>query len=292
MNFAWNRWINYLKSFDSLKAAVWKAVIAFGRVTRNNRDLPSFIIIGAQKAGTTSLFSYLSQHPELMPSIKKEIHFFDGGRYPWVDGNPRAEAWYRAQFPYQSSKTRRKKTFEASPFYLFNPETPRRIHAWMPEVKLIALLRNPSERAISHYFHGVRKDREPLAMQAAFEAEEARLEESLAKKDYESFAFRKYSYKLRGRYKEQLERYFEVFDRKQILVLCSESFFADPRHNLNKVCKFLGIAEEFALDNLAPANVGGNRSDVAPATYQYLNDYFKPYNEQLFEFLGERYNWP
>lgn len=129
-------------------------------------------------------------------------------------------------------------------------------------------------------------------MQAAFEAEEARLEESLAKKDYESFAFRKYSYKLRGRYKEQLERYFEVFDRKQILVLCSESFFADPRHNLNKVCKFLGIAEEFALDNLAPANVGGNRSDVAPATYQYLNDYFKPYNEQLFEFLGERYNWP
>ena len=129
-------------------------------------------------------------------------------------------------------------------------------------------------------------------MQAAFEAEESRLEDSLATNDYDSFAFRKHSYKSRGRYKEQLERYFEVFSKEQVLVLCSESFFEDPGRNLKKVYKFLGIAEDFEIENLEPANVGGNRSDVDPETYQYLDNYFKAYNEELFELLGERYNWP
>ncbi len=286
-----NDLIDYLKSFESLKALVWKAWISFNGLTRNRRDLPSFIIIGAQKAGTTSLFSYLSHHPELLPSIKKEIHFFDGARYPWRDDDPNAETWYRAQFPFQWSRKNRKKTFEASPFYLFNPATPGRIHAWMPDVKMIALLRNPSERAVSHYFHESRKGRETLEIQAAFEAEESRLAQALAAEDFDSFAFRKQSYKARGLYKEQLERYFDLFGREQVLVLCSEEFFADPAKCLKDVYRFLGIAEDFEIEDLAPANVAGNRTDVDLETYRYLDDYFEPHNEALFEFLGVRYPW-
>jgi hypothetical protein len=215
----------------------------------------------------------------------------DGARYPWRDEDPNAETWYRAQFPFQWSRKNRKQTFESSPFYLFNPATPGRIHAWMPNVKLIVLLRNPSERAVSHYFHESRKGRETQEIQVAFEAEESRLAQSLAAEDFESFAFRKQSYKARGRYQEQLERYFTLFAREQVLVLCSEDLFADPAKCLKDVYQFLEISEDFKIEDLTPANVAGNRTDVDPDTYRYLDDYFKPYNEALFEFLGVRYPW-
>ncbi|MEM1189495.1 MAG: sulfotransferase domain-containing protein [Pseudomonadota bacterium] len=291
MRLFFDKLIKYLKSFEALKSLVWRARIAFNGVTQSQRDLPSFIIIGAQKAGTTSLFSHLSQHPELLPSIKKEIHFFDGGRQPWKEGDSKAETWYRAQFPFQWSKKNRKKTFEASPFYLFNPNTPGRIHAWMPNVKLIALLRNPSERAVSHYFHESRKGREKLEMQAAFEAEESRIEQAVASADFESFPYKKCSYKTRGCYKDQLKRYFDLFGREQVLVLCSEDFFANPAQCLKDVYRFLGISEDFEIKDLAPANVAGNRTDVDQETYRYLDSYFEPHNEALFEFLGVRYPW-
>lgn len=116
------------------------------------------------KCGTTSLFYYLAQHPQLIPSATKEVHFFDGRvsleNDTWALGLP----WYRAHFPLKISMGDGKKAFEASPSYLFHPWAPERIHATLPNVKLIALLRNPAKRAVSHYLHERRKGRETLPL--------------------------------------------------------------------------------------------------------------------------------
>ncbi|MFO7955055.1 sulfotransferase family protein [Thioalkalivibrio sp.] len=143
----------------------------YGEATWSKRGLPDFIIIGAQKSGTTSLYAYLSQHPQLFPSSTKEVHFFDGGLDPSVDTFKKGMPWYRAHFPLRKNMGANQRTFEASPLYIFNPLAPERIANVVPNVKIIALLRNPTERAISHFFHERRRGREPLAIDEALEKE-------------------------------------------------------------------------------------------------------------------------
>ena len=166
--------------------------------TSASRVLPEFIIIGAQKAGTTSLFYYLSQNPNLAPSIKKEVHYFDGGLDPNQDDFLKGESWYRAHFQRTKEIQATGIPFEATPSYLFHPEVPQRINQLIPDVKMLVLLRNPTDRAISHYFHEKRKNRENLSIKEAFEKEEERLKPILEKCDYKNPGFFRYSYKLRG----------------------------------------------------------------------------------------------
>ena len=98
--------------------------------------MPDFIIIGAMKSGTTSLFHYLRQHPSLTPSYKKEVHFFDGGRKPSADNYEKGKSWYQSHFPLKWSVRNDRKTFEASPLYIFNPLAPQRIYELLPDAKL------------------------------------------------------------------------------------------------------------------------------------------------------------
>ena len=143
------------------------------------RALPDFIIIGAQKCGTTTLFDLLEQHPLLAPSYKKEIHYFDGGLDPRIDTFKKGLSWYRGHFPLKSGKL----TFEASPLYLFNSLCAERIKRAVPDVKLIVLLRNPTDRAISHYFHSLRAGDERLGIAEALKSEERRLERLIQEKN-------------------------------------------------------------------------------------------------------------
>jgi hypothetical protein len=266
---------------DQIRLATWQA-----------RELPHFIIIGAQKGGTTSLYFYLSQHPQLVPSFKKEVHFFDGGTDPDVDSFSKGMPWYRAHFPLRFALGRLRRTFEASPLYLYSPLAPRRIHEHMPRVKLIALLRNPTDRAIAHYFHERRKHREPLPLLEALQQEEERLGPALEQGDYKSAAYRHCSYKRRGLYKLQLERYFKFFSREQMLILSSESFFAHPRASLKRLFEFVDVNSEARIPDLTPRNVGANRGQINPGVLEYLDNYFKPHNRALYEFIGEDYGWP
>jgi hypothetical protein len=261
------------------------------------RPLPSFIIIGAQKAGTTSLHAYLSQHPELMAPKKKEIHYFDGISkqstktvLPVSDNYQKGESWYRSMFPIQFPFTKKIKTFESSPFYLFHPLVAGRIKQKLPECKLIVLLRNPTERAISHYFAEVRKLREHASMRIAMQQEETILAPIIEACDYLNVDFRNYSYKSRGLYKQQLDRYFECFDQEQMLILQSEKLFSDPNNTMNQVLDFLGL-KRFSPFDFQARNVGSNKLDIDPTIYQELNNYFKPYNEELFESLNRRFDW-
>jgi len=161
----------------------------------------------------------------------------------------------------------------------------------MPEVKMIALLRNPAERAISQYNHNKRQGNEDLPLYEALISEESRLQPSLDREDYTSLAYRHFSYQTRGLYKEQLERYFEHFSRDQLLIFPSEAFFSRPRDVLNQVYKFVGVDTEYEVKDLTPRNVSHRHRDVPLKVQQHLNSFFAPHNEALFEFLGDDYCW-
>src|SRR5437773_8026085 len=193
------------------------ALWTYGRATSFARPLPDFLIIGAQKAGTTALYSYLRRHPHVTGPSWKEVSFFDR-HYT------RGEAWYRGNFP-NVIRARGALVGEASPSYLFHPLAPERVAALVPDARLITLVRNPVDRALSHYHHEVALGREPLAFEEAIDAEPERTrgeeERLVGEPGYFSHAWWNYTYLARGRYAEQLERWLALFPPDQVLVLAS-----------------------------------------------------------------------
>ncbi len=285
-----------------------RLVLKYRMATWRSRPLPGLIIVGAQKSATSSLFDYLSQHPQLLPSVQKEVHYFDGGpakdiRYrdgkpvPRQDAYERGPVWYHAQFP-RNSRPDLRMAFEATPEYMFKPPAAKRMYDLVPGAKLVAILRNPTERAISQYFMSRKPGktnrglpREPLPIKEAFEAEEGRLEAVIREQDYGNPLFSWYSYKLRGRYKEQLDRLLQYYSREQLLVLSTEDLLRDPEGTLRSVFAFVGVDTAFKVADLTPRGVAINKTDVPPEVYAYLNDYFRPHNQALFEMLGRDLGW-
>lgn len=205
-----------------------------GRVRRG----PDFLIIGTQRGGTTSLYHYLAQHPAVVPSARKEVHYFDLQYH-------RGDAWYRSHFPLRDPFHRPGLVSgEASPYYLFHPLVPARVAASHPGVRLIVLLRDPVDRAISHHEHERAKGRESLPLAEALEAEPDRIDAGVRQRvqaGIEEPAHRRFSYVARGRYAEQLERWFAHFPRDRFLILRSESLFTDPARTVDEVTTFLGL---------------------------------------------------
>lgn len=266
-------------------------ILKYRQTTSSKRPLPDFLIIGAQKSGTTSLFHYLGQHPQIAPSLKKEIHYFDGGGNPAIDNYLKGPDWYRSNFPIRKESQSALKTFEASPRYIFNPLVPQRIADLIPHAKLIALLRNPTERAISHYFHEKRNGQESMPIMEALRLEEERLKPVLDKCGYKSYVFKHFSYKSRGLYYEQLARYLNYFPGENILAINSEKLFSEPEVILRRIFEFVGVDTEFTIKNLEPHNVGSNKNKVSPDVYEYLDEYYRPHNQKLYELVGEDYCW-
>lgn len=254
------------------------------RLTSGMRQLPDFIIVGAMKAGTTSLTSYLFQHPRIAPPRRKEIHYFDSPEYAHGD------RWYRAHFPVRRAGF---VTGEASPYYFCHPHCPARAHALVPDARLIVMLRNPIDRALSHYHHQVRHGREPLPFDAAIDAEADRLagelERMLEDERYYSHPFWAYSYLTRGRYAEQLERWLRFYPRERMLIIGSESFYADPERWHSATLDFLGL-ERVPLAAY-PRHNFGEYQQMDPALRTRLDAYFRPLNQRLEELLGERFDW-
>jgi len=273
---------------SGVKIAINKLLFYYRYATWRIRPLPDLIIIGAQKSGTTSLHVYLSQHPQFLKPYEKEVHFFDGGLDPAVDNYNKGQAWYRAHFPFRKNRA---KVFEASPLYIFNPIVPKRMFNLIPEVKIVAILRNPTERAISHYFHEKQRGYESLPIMEALLEEERRMESAIQRKDYKNYSFIHHSYKSRGHYGEHLERFFEFFPRHQALILTSEEFFSGQNNILRQVTDFTGTDSSFNVRDSRPRNVARNKEQVAHEIYEYLNNYFRPHNEALYELLGKEYNW-
>jgi hypothetical protein len=167
------------------------------------------------------------------------------------------------------------------------------VQATVPEARLIVLLRDPVDRALSHYHHEVALGREPLTFEQAIEAEAERTrgeEERLVREPgYFSHAWWDYAYLGRGRYAEQLERWLAVFPREQLLVVASDELAAEPRETYARVLEFLG-APAYELDSY-PRVYEQSYGEMQPDTRRRLAGYFAEPNRRLFELLGRDFGW-
>lgn len=278
------------------KTRLKQAARAYTVPTSRMRPLPEFLIIGAQRCGTTSLYKYLARHPQFRSATlrTKGVHFFDT-RYD------KGLAWYRAHFPtiwYRAwFRTRHGAdlvTGEASPYYLFHPHVPYRIAQHLPGVKLIVMLRDPIERTYSQYQHEASRGFEDApSFEEALDREPERLDGEVermnADPDYKSLSHQHHSYMARSRYAEQLDVYRSLFPAGQILAVKSEDFFSDPGLEYARMLEFLGLPPH-DLGHYEKHN-GYKRTAMHPGTRERLVEHFAASNRRLVELLGPRFSW-
>ncbi len=253
-----------------------------------DNDLPNFLIIGAQKSGTTIFSKILRQNP-LIFCAKKELHFFDAYFNNGAD-------WYKSQF--QTDKDAQIKKGEKTPYYLFHPFVAERVHSLIPDVKLIVLLRNPIDRAYSQFWMNLRQNVEDLSFTDAIKMEPLRLakakEEMIsrgASSDYQLF-----SYLSRGHYAEQLRNWFKYFSCEQILIISFDEFLQNPDKIMAEVLLFLGLPEyKFIFQKGSKLNFDADHKHryppMSPMMRKRLSDYFRPYNEELEILLDRKFGW-
>jgi hypothetical protein len=275
------------------RVARWGLLTA-GRPLHQARMLPGFLIVGAERCGTTSMFAVLKQHPQVFHGTlpRKEVHYFDS-KYG------RGAAWYRCHFPLTARARLAARgvgapvAFEATANYLFHPLAPERIHRDLPGVRLLAMVRDPVERAYSAHAHQVGFGYETESFERALELEESRLageiDRIMADPSYQSFSFDHHTYLARGYYADQLDRLEKVFGRDRILVVDSGDFFTDPGPVYDQVLDFLGLAHRgrpvFTPQNARP------RSPMPGALRAALEEHFRPHDERLASWLGRTPSW-
>ena len=236
---------------------------------------PDFIILGTQKGGTSSLYSYIAQHPQVLPSVKKEIEFWSWKFDKGID-------WYLSHFP-SLPEGENFITGEACPGYLDFKTAPERLHSAFPDVKLIIILRNPVDRAVSHYHHWVRRNQENLSFEEAIDFKLAKIEQT------QSLWNKHGNYMCRGAYIEFIKKWMSIFPKEQFLILKSEDFYSNPEKVLTQVFNFLGLPD-YKLKEYKKYN-SGSYSDIRESTRKRLRDYYQPYNQQLEEYLGRKFDW-
>lgn len=258
--------------------------------------LPNFMVIGTQRGGSSSLYKYLGAHPRVSPSLRKEVEFFNRWYHLGVD-------WYRAHFPLslrsslgQAAFRGPLQSFEATPQYLFDERAPARAARVVPDAKLIVMLRDPVERAFSHYKHSLRLGLEDRSFSRAIaeEPEEMNAERQRQEADPAYFSVRmaRHSYVLRGRYAEQLERWFRFFPRDQFLVVSSEDFYGDTSAVFSQIVGFLDLPEwqprtfhNFSFVPPQPTN------HMPEQIRTLLREEFADPNQRLYELIGRDFGW-
>ena len=283
---------NYSRVPEPVADAVKAAYVRARMLNAGSRPLPDFLIIGAQRCGTTSLYRYLDQHPQVIGAApSKGVHYFDVN-------HERSLRWYRAHFPTERTRERAGSgavTGEASPYYVFHPHGPDRVRAAVPNVRLILMLRDPVVRAFSQYQQEYARGFEDAeTFEEALDLEPGRLagerERMLADPGYDSPALQHHAYVARGEYAPQLEAWRARFDPAQIHVIVAEEFFADPAAAYRGVLDFLGLPmparpPQFKAFNARPA--GG----MAVETRERLAAGFAEPNRRLEELLGRQLAW-
>ncbi len=256
------------------------------------RVLPDYLIIGAQKSGTTTLSDYLWQHPSVACAYQKETHFLD--RY-----HARGERGFRAFFPLRSRMLALRKaqgvaiTGDATPYYLFHPQVPTRAKQLVPDAKLIAILRDPAERAFSHFQHEVRKGRETLGFNDAMRREHQimdsldQLMESNAA--VSNFEHQHLSYLRRGLYWRQLRRWCQHYPRQNLLLLTTAELAREPAAVLARTCEFLGIDASRAPRQAIHANRAPQKEELPAEIRARLQEFFAEENRRLEADFGIRF---
>jgi hypothetical protein len=268
--------------------------VTAGRLSSPLRLLPGFLIVGAQRCGTTSMYRALSEHPAILKAVlHKGVHYFDMN----YDAGP---GWYRAHFPLKLSARRAERaqagrpvTFESSPYYLFHPLAAERIAADLPGVRILVLVRDPVHRAYSAYAHELARGFETESFERAIELEPQRLageaERIVSEPGYLSHSHQHHAYLTRGQYIEQLTRLEKLFGRDRIHVVDSGDFFTTPEPVYDGVLDFLGLKPapypEFEQHNARP------RTPISDELSARLAEHFAPYDEQLTPWLPAPPSW-
>jgi hypothetical protein len=274
------------------------ATRGYARATVAQRGGPDYFIIGTKRGGTTSLFNYLLFHPGVLglfpqPRAKKSTNYLFKELH-------RGPEWYRSHFHHAGYRSLLERRLgyrpvegEASPYYMWDPRIARLAHALNPDLKAIMLLRDPVERAFSHWQERVGQGVEPLTFEQALAAEPRRLEGELermaAEPLYYSEAHDFYAYRARGVYQPQIENWLTVFAREQLLVLRSEDLYADVQGAFDQVCAFLGLPR-FVLPTTKVFNASG-RLPIPAAAREELTDFYEPINARLEAYLGRCLSW-
>jgi hypothetical protein len=268
----------------------WRTVrtatlLSWRALNNEPRERPSLIVIGAMRSGTSSMFKAFAAHPNVLGSLRKEVHYFDANWH-------RPPDWYWRHFA-TVSEARGRITCEATPSYLFHPAAAERMQGLLPDVKLVVLLRHPVYRTISHYFHQHSRGEELRDLRSALWAPESDLSpvEAAARNGGElPVKFRARAYVARSRYAPQLRRWFDRYGRDRFLIMVSEEYFADPAAGLARVVDFAG------LPALAPGpsrvyNAGGARDAYDPSIAAELWEGFRESIAELEDLLGYRLPW-
>lgn len=278
---------------DGAKAALR----AYGVATAGSRRGPELIVVGAKRGGTTSLWKYLDAHPGVLPTFPKAEQI--KGTYFFDEEWHRGERWYRSHFATDRERARAAErlgyapiAFEASPYYLFHPHAPARARQTVPDAVIVALLRDPVERAFSHYKER-RNHTEPLSFAEAIAAEEARTggEEArmLADPTVVSPAHRHQTYVAQSRYAPMLERWFAAYPREQVLVTAAEDFYADPQAWCDQITDAVGLPRR-DLGDPEPFNAEPS-ADMDPAVRAQLRTALRPDIERVEQLLGRPMPW-
>ena len=281
----------YLKSQKSSYKKFYRLFVKrhFFGISSPLRVLPDFFVIGAGRTGTTSLYHYLDQHPSLSKSAYDELGFFDVNFHLGLN-------WYRSLFPSVLTKFRIKSktgffmTYDVTPAYVRRPWIVKRIKKLFPKSKLIIVLRNPVDRTYSHYYLS-KKFGETRTFEEVIEEDmNDILKWNIDFKDDNYFATKVEKSKLaRGFYVEQLPIWFKQFSKNQILIISSEDLASKTNETMNNIFRFLDLPE-YEIPNTEKVNVS-KKSKMNTATRKILIDFFKSYNEQLYQFLNHRFDW-
>lgn len=262
------------------------------RATSPVRMTPDFLICGAQRSGSTTMFKTLMQHPQVArPFLRKGVHYFDK-RYD--HGLP----WYRGHFPVVATSRLRRLgsrplTGESSPYYLFHPLAPERIARDLPEVKIIVVLRDPVERAYSGHSHELARGFETEPFERAVELEDERVagerERMVTEPGYESHAWQHHAYVRRGQYHEQLVAMERLVGRDRLLAVDSQDFWSEPGPAFAEVLRFLGLPDH--PGTVFEQHNARKRAPMPDALRARLDAHYVPHDERLAEWWGRTPSW-
>jgi hypothetical protein len=282
---------------DPVKSAVLAASRTYGRFTASSRMLPSFLICGGQRCGTTSMYRALAAHPAVRKAVRhKGVHYFD---IAYAEG-PR---WYRGHFPTAREARRQAssvgvttvQTFESSPYYMYHPLAATRIARDLPGVRLIVLTRDPVERAYSQHAHEVARGYETetdfaRALQLEPERLDGESQRLAAEETAYSFSHQHHGYRTRGEYVRYLRRLADAIGRDRIHVVDSARFFADPGAVYDRVVDFLELPH-LGHPTFEQHNARPRAQPIADDVRAELTAYYESFDNELSAWLGYQVSW-
>jgi len=296
-----------LESIKRLAQSVWMAARGTVDDVLYERIPPSFLIIGTQKGGTNSLFTYLANHPQVLPSTEKEVNFFNSdGRYA------RGTKFYHTYFPHKTPQFANKLTFEGTPAYLRRADkVASRIYDYNPAMKLIALLRNPIDRAFSawqmyrryyqqnsNWFFDWMEQFESELPKDMFVRRTTDFGENFEQdirnelELFERDQMTEMPILDGGHYFRQLQHFVRLFEKQQILIMQSERFFSETLSELQRVEAFLTLnPHSWSHDQLKPQFGGGYENEMSEFARCLLGEFYQRENALLYGLIGTDYNW-